>query len=309
VWLPLHDGAVRLGVLSVHVPDPQDVATPEARLSVWLGGLATIVGQLLALRARYGDSIVVATRSSEVGLAAEIQWGLLPPLTFSSAQVGIAGILEPAYDVAGDSVDYAADPGVARVAIFDGMGHGLRSAQLAALAVAAYRNARRGGRSLTASAAVVDQAVEAGSGGESYTTAVLAELDTGTGYLSWVNAGHPEPLLLRQGQLVHSLHVDPGLPFGLGLGDTGHTYAVGVEQLEPGDQVLFHTDGVTEARSPTGEQFGVDRLVDLLARTVAENLPPAESMRRLGRELLAHQEAHLTDDATLLLLLWPGPAG
>ena len=50
----------------------------------------------------------------------------------------------------------------------------------------------------------------------------------------------------------------------------------------------------------------MDRLVDLLARTVAENLSPAESMRRVGRELLAHQEAHLTDDATLLLLLWPG---
>jgi serine phosphatase RsbU (regulator of sigma subunit) len=70
--------------------------------------------------------------------------------------------------------------------------------------------------------------------------------------------------------------------------------------------VLFHTDGVTEARSPSGDLFGVDRLVDLLARTVAENLSPAESMRRVGRELLAHQEAHLTDDATLMLLLWPG---
>jgi serine phosphatase RsbU (regulator of sigma subunit) len=306
VWLPLHDGATRIGVLSVHVADPDDVATPQARLSVWLGRLASLVGHLLALRARYGDSIVVATRSAEVGLAAEIQWGLLPPLTFASAQVSVAGILEPAYDVAGDSVDYAVDPDVARVAIFDGMGHGLRSAQLAALSVAAYRNARRGGRSLTATAAVIDEAVEAGSGGESYTTAVLAELDTGTGHLSWVNAGHPEPLLLRQGQLVRSLHVDPGLPFGLGLTDTDHAYAVGTEQLEPGDQVLFHTDGVTEARSPSGDLFGVDRLVDLLARTVAENLSPAESMRRVGRELLAHQEAHLSDDATLLLLLWPG---
>ena len=52
-----------------------------------------------------------------------------------------------------------------------------------------------------------------------------------------------------------------------------------------------------------------DRLVDLLARTVADNLSPAESMRRVGRELLNHQEAHLTDDATMMLLLWPGPAG
>ena len=308
VWLPLRDGATRLGVLSVDVADERDVATPEAALSVWLRRLASVVGHLLALRTRYGDSIVIATRTAEIGLAAEIQWGLLPPLTFASAQVSIAGLLEPAYDVAGDSVDYAVDPGLVRVAIFDGMGHGLRSAQLASLSVAAYRNARRGGRSLTASAAVVDQAVEEGSGGESYTTAVLAELDTGTGHLSWVNAGHPEPLLLRQGQLVRSLHLDPGLPFGLGLTDTDHVYAVGTEQLEPGDQVLFHTDGVTDARSPSGALFGVDRLVDLLTRTIADNLSLAESMRRVGRELLAHQQSHLTDDATILMLAWPGPA-
>ena len=308
VWLPLRDGATRLGVLSVDVADERDVATPEAALSVWLSRLASVVGHLLALRTRYGDSIVIATRTAEIGLAAEIQWGLLPPLTFASAQVSIAGLLEPAYDVAGDSVDYAVDPGLVRVAIFDGMGHGLRSAQLASLSVAAYRNARRGGRTLTASAAVVDQAVEEGSGAESYTTAVLAELDTGTGHLSWVNAGHPEPLLLRQGQLVRSLHLDPGLPFGLGLTDTDHVYAVGTEQLEPGDQVLFHTDGVTDARSPSGALFGVDRLVDLLTRTIADNLSPAESMRRVGRELLAHQQSHLTDDATILMLAWPGPA-
>ena len=308
VWLPLRDGATRLGVLSVHVADAQEVATPETALSVWLRRLASIVGHLLALRTRYGDGIVIATRTAEIGLAAETQWGLLPPLTFDSAQVSIAGLLEPPYDVAGDSVDYAVDPDLVRVAIFDGMGHGLRSAQLAPLSVAAYRNARRGGRSLTASAAVVDQAVEEGSGGESYTTAVLAELDTGTGHLSWVNAGHPEPLLLRQGQLVRSLHLDPGLPFGLGLTDTDHGYAVGTEQLEPGDQVLFHTDGVTDARSPSGAMFGIDRLVDLLTRTIADNLSPAESMRRVGRELLAHQQAHLTDDATILMLAWPGPA-
>ena len=54
--------------------------------------------------------------------------------------------------------------------------------------------------------------------------------------------------------------------------------------------------------------FGIDRLVDLLTRTIADNLSPAESMRRVGRELLAHQQAHLTDDATILMLAWPGPA-
>ncbi|HSF97668.1 MAG TPA: PP2C family protein-serine/threonine phosphatase [Ornithinibacter sp.] len=307
VWLPLRDGADRLGVLSVVVPHYSVVAEPDTELSLLLRRLAAIVSDLIALRTKYGDAIVAARRTTEVGLAAEIQWGLLPPLTFESPQVAIAGLLEPAYDVAGDSIDYAVDPGVARIAIFDGMGHGLASAQLAILSVSAYRNARRSGCSLTATASAVDQCVEAAFGGDAYSTAVLAELDTETGHLTWVNAGHPEPLLLRSGQLVRSLHVAPGLPFGIGLHDADHCYGVGTDQLEPGDHVLFYTDGVVEGHSPDGEQFGVERLVDLLARNVAESLSAAESMRRVGRALIAHHAAHLADDASMLLVQWPGP--
>jgi serine phosphatase RsbU (regulator of sigma subunit) len=308
VWLPLRDGADRLGVLSVVVPHHSTVAEPDTQLSQWLRRLAAIVSDLLALRRQYGDAVVSATRTTEVGLAAEIQWGLLPPLTFESPQVAIAGLLEPAYDVAGDSIDYAVDPGVARIAIFDGMGHGLRSAQLAILSVSAYRNARRSGLSLAATASAVDQAVETAFGGDAYSTSVLAELDTETGHLTWINAGHPEPLLLRAGQLIRCLHVDPGLPFGIGLHDTGSPYEVGADQLEPGDHVLFYTDGVVEGHAPGGEQFGIERLVDLLARNVADSLSAAESMRRVGRALIAHHASHLADDASMLLVQWPGPS-
>ncbi len=120
-----------------------------------------------------------------------MQWALLPPLTFACHEVTVAAAMEPAYEVAGDTVDYAVDAGCVRVGVLDGMGHGLQSAQLASLAVAAYRNARRGDRRLTETAQAVDAAVFAGFDGEAFTTAVLAELDTDTGLLSWVNAGHP----------------------------------------------------------------------------------------------------------------------
>ena len=309
VWLPLRDGADRLGVLAVALQEPSLVENADSPTSRLLRRLAAITSDLIAQRSRYGDSIIAATRTTEVTLAAEIQWGLLPPLTFESTQVAVAGLLEPAYDVAGDSIDYAVDPGVIHLAIFDGMGHGLRSAQLAILAVSAYRNARRSGHSLTATASDVDEAVEAGFGGEAYTTSVLAQLDTDTGYLTWVNAGHPEPLLLRGGALVRSLHAGPDLPFGIGLRVGDAPYEVGSEQLQPGDHVLFYTDGVVEGHAPGGEQFGIERLVDLLARNVADNLSAAESMRRVGRALVAHHAAHLADDASILLVHWPGPGG
>jgi serine phosphatase RsbU (regulator of sigma subunit) len=195
------------------------------------------------------------------------------------------------------------DAGRARIAVFDGVGHGLRSAQLAPLAVAAYRNGRRADRSLPDTAAQIHDSLVEAFGGTAFATAVLAELDTDTGMLSWVNAGHPEPLLLRNGRLVRSLHSRPTLPLGLVVhGHPGTTMTVGHEQLQPDDRVLLYTDGVTEARSPTGAFFGEQALVDLLRRNFAADLPAPEAMRRVVHALLDHQQGRLTDDATLLLL-------
>ena len=306
LWLPLLDGSERLGVLTVVADDPQAAQRPE--LMARLKRLAALAAELIMTKTLYGDTIVRLRRTAEMGLAAEMQWGLLPPLTFACHQVTIAGALEPAYQVAGDTVDYAVDAGYARVAVFDGMGHGLQSAQLAALTVAAYRNARRSQRSLTDTVHSIDEALLAGFGGDAFSTAVVAELDTDTGRLEWVSAGHPEPLLLRDGKLVKTLHVDPAPPLGLGhvANPDGQAdpLAVGTEQLQPGDRVLFYTDGVTEARSPDGDFFGPERLVDLLSRNLAGGLPTPETMRRVVRELLKHQQGQLSDDATMLLLEW-----
>ncbi len=259
VWLPLLDGSERLGVLTV-VAGQEATAHPE--LLVRLRRFAALAAELVMTKTMYGDTLVQLRRSRQMGLAAELQWSLLPPLTFACDQFTIAAALEPAYQVAGDTVDYAVDAGRARLAVFDGMGHGLHSAQLAALTVAAYRNARRSGGSLAETARTLDEALLAGFGGEAFTTAVLAELDTDTGRLEWVSAGHPEPLLLRGGRLVETLHVDPAPPLGLGhsADPTGPAdlVAVGSEQLEPGDRVLLYTDVVTEARSPDGDFFGPD---------------------------------------------------
>jgi hypothetical protein len=300
LWLPLVDGTDRLGVLGVIVDE--DRARRDRLLRTRLWRFATLVAEVIVSKTQYGDDVVRAHRQTQMGLAAEIQWGVLPPLTFACGEVVVAGALEPAYEIAGDSVDYAVDAGLARFAVFDGMGHGLQSAQLAALAVASYRNGRRSDRPLTAMAQGIDSAVESVFSGTVFTTGVLAELDTDSGVLSWVNAGHPEPLLLRQGRLVKSLHLPPSLPFGLGLTLEAPGYLVGTERLQPGDHVLLYTDGVVEARSPQGEFFGVERLTDLLARHEAAALSPAETIRRVVRSLMEHQQGHLNDDATLLLV-------
>jgi serine phosphatase RsbU (regulator of sigma subunit) len=308
VWLPLLDGTERLGVLGVTVHDGSALERNDGLLAVQLQRFASLVAELIVTKTLYGDTVVRLRRTAPMGLAAEIQWQLLPPLTFANETVTVAAGLEPAYEVAGDSVDYAVDGDVARFAVFDGMGHGLASAQLVSLVVAAYRNARRTGLGLAETAAHMDAAVTEIFRGEAFSTGVVGQLDTATGILTWMSAGHPEPLLIRDGRLVRILNVQPSLPFGLGreLAGSQASVDVGSEHLQPGDTMLFYTDGVTEARSPDGEFFGQARLVDLVVRNLAANLPAPETLRRLVRSLLEHQAGDLSDDATLLLVQWHG---
>jgi hypothetical protein len=307
-WVPLLDGTERMGVLAVTLATADADLPDDGVVARRLRMFAALLAELIMTKTMYGDEVVRLRRRSAMGLAAEMQWSLLPPLTFACEQVTVTGVLEPAYEVAGDTVDYAVDGHTARLAVFDGMGHGLASAQLATLAVSAYRHARRVGRPLPDTAVHIDEVLLEALTGASFTTAVLAELDTVTGVLRWINAGHPEPLLLRHGHLVKTLHAPPRPPLGMLLPPAAtvlRTPRIGAEQLEPGDCVLFYTDGVTDARSPTGEFFGEQRLADLIVRNLAAGLPAPETMRRVVHALLAHQRGRLDDDASLLLIQWP----
>lgn len=310
-WVPLLDGSERLGVLAVTLrPGAELDEVTSARLKLFAG----MVAELVTTKNLYGDTMVRLRRTSPMGLAAEIQWSVLPPLTFANREVSVAAALEPAYEVAGDSMDYAVDVDAARFGIFDGVGHDLLSAQLVSLVVAAYRNARRVQQTLVQTAQHINEAVTGLFPGEGFVTGLLGELDTDTGLFTWLTAGHLPPLLLRHGQLVKTLELLPSLPFGLGLeglllGDP-EDVCVGRQQLEPGDYLLLYTDGVIEARSPDGDLFGVPRLTDLMIRNLAAGFPASETMRRAVLALMEHQAGDLADDATMMLVQWrPAYAG
>jgi hypothetical protein len=94
---------------------------------------------------------------------------------------------------------------------------------------------------------------------------------------------------------------------GLGVGQP----EIATAALEPGDRVLFYTDGVVEGRSLAGEPFGEARLADLVVRETLAGQPAAETMRQLAHAILAHQGTSPRDDATgehlLVALQGPGP--
>jgi len=297
LWLPLLDGAERLGILGLTLPSVDD--TLRAQCS-WL---ATLVAELLMTKGQYTDSYFLTRRRQSMGLAAEMQWQLLPPLTFVTPRVVIAGLLEPAYEVAGDAFDYALNGTTAHLAVIDPVGHDLTASILAAVTVGSYRHSRRAGLGLAETYAAADQAIATQFGGERFVTGQFAQLDCVAGRLQWLNAGHPLPLLVRGAKVVDTLACQPVPPLGLGIGQPELATAA----LEPADRVLFYTDGVTEGRNLDGEPFGEGRLADLLVRETLAGQPAAETMRRLARAILAHQGRAPRDDATMVFLEWPGP--
>ena len=298
VWEPLLDGTERLGVLELTFPTVNDPAELEAEGRY----LASLVAEMLVARDKYGDAIAMARRLLPMQLPAEMQWQLMPPLTFGTPQVVVSGTIEPAYEVGGDCFDYAVNGTTAHVAVIDAMGHGLGATLLATVAVGALRNARRTGLDLVDTVRSMDKWLTAQFGPETFVTAVVAELDIITGRYRWINAGHPAALLLRKGQVVKEL--DEGINPPLGLHDEVPT--IMEERLEPGDRIVLYTDGVTEARDGMRNLFGVERLVDFVTRAAADELPAPETLRRLNRAILEHQEGNLQDDATTLLVEWKG---
>ena len=297
VLVPPTEGSERLGVLEL-----SHSSWNEAHQAL-LDPVVRVLVLILISKRRYTDVILRSRRSERLSPAAELQWDLLPPLTCSTAGASVSGILEPAYSIGGDSFDYAMNPGGTELAIIDAMGHGMAAVLLSVTAINCLRNARREGVGLEVAYLATSEAISVHLGGHAFVTGQLASLDH-DGALTWLNAGHPLPLLVRDGSYCGELSCRPSLPMGLG----GAVREIATEHLQPGDQVLFYTDGVVETRSPTGELFGLARLADLLVRASLEQVPPGETVRRLSASILAYNGAGLSDDATLLLLNYHGSA-
>jgi serine phosphatase RsbU (regulator of sigma subunit) len=298
LWVPLLDGADRLGVLEIGLRSPGELYDPSLREQCsWLGWQ---LGHLVASMSPYGDGLEQARRRIPRAPSAELLWQQLPPLTASTGAFTLAGMIEPSYRAGGDAFDYALSETSVSLAVFDAMGHGLPAALMAVAALAGYRSARRDGRGLYDQVSALDEVISAGFPGSAFVTGVLADLDVGSGRLRYVNAGHPPPLLLRAGKVVKELSGGRRVPFGLSTAEL----TVAQEMLQPGDWLAVYTDGVTEARDASGAWFGEDRLVELLGRAAAAGHPPPETARRLTRAILQHQHGRLQDDATVLLACW-----
>ena len=303
VYLPVSLRSEQLGVLQAHLPGEVPPATVDA-----LGQVTTVVAYVVFAAGRYTDMYEQARRHKPLALDAEMQWNLLPIRAFSGPRFEVAGQLMPAYDVGGDCFDYSVESEALYVSVTDAMGHGIGASLLDALTVSALRNARRGGagvadQALAAAAAVhaqfnVPRATPAPLVPVQFVTALIAQVELSTGAVSIVNAGHPSPHLLRDGELA-VVPLVPQLPLGL---SPDVAYEEQRFTLLPGDRVFFISDGVTDAGPDGAPPFGDVRLEDVLRATAGD--PPHEAVRQVLHIVSEYQQGNFRDDATALCLDW-----
>jgi serine phosphatase RsbU (regulator of sigma subunit) len=302
LWVPILNGTARLGVVAVDFPVER---APDGETIQAVETLAALTAQLIETKSQYTDVIELGRRGRPMTLGAELQRCTLPPVALVTPYAVVSGILEPAYEVAGDTFDYALNEQALHVAVIDSVGHDLGSSVISHLVNGSLRHSRRHGLDLPETYARANDAVLAVFRELTFATAAFGQLDLTTGRFSWVSAGHPPPLVVRSGKVVREAATVPVLPIGL----SGTDPTVNDVDLDPGDMVLLYTDGVVEGGARGSERFGLDRLTDLLARNLLAELPPAETLRRLARAVLDHSAHELHDDLTMVLVEYRGPAG
>jgi serine phosphatase RsbU (regulator of sigma subunit) len=288
--VPVTERGDAIGLLELTLPRHPDAETVE-----YLESAALALAYVLVATRRHTDLYEWAQRDTPFSLAAEIQRRLLPSsYTLEGGAFTLAGWLEPAAQVGGDSFDYSLDRTYLYASISDAMGHSNDAALLASLVVGSLRNTRRSMASPVEQSTAANAAVLAGAHADQFVTAQVLRIRLADGLVELVNAGHPAPYLLRDGNAAE-LDVEVGPAFGL----VEHGYEGEHLQLQPGDRLMLVTDGFLERRAVRLD------LAEILVRTADRH--PREVVRELATNVLRVTEGRLLDDATVLCIDWYGP--
>ncbi|MFG3044418.1 PP2C family protein-serine/threonine phosphatase [Streptomyces sp. NPDC048202] len=297
VQLPVTVHGDRLGVLTVTLPDTEETraALPE------LAAIAQVLGHEVLVADRETDLYLQARRQDRLTLAAEMQWQLLPGRSCSLPEFDLGAQLEPAYAIHGDNYDWSSTADQLSLYVSNGMGEGIEAALLTNLAVNALRNARRAGIPLADQAALADQAVYAQYQGHRHLSVLMLDFDLATGRTRVVDAGCPQMLRLRDGA-VERIGFEAQLPLGM-FEETD--YVTQHFQVEPGDRLVFVSDGVYAVASPKGDAYGDSALTRAIQST--RLLPASEVPGAVLRELADHRGTPAPDDDALVVCLdWHG---
>ncbi|MBI4012503.1 MAG: SpoIIE family protein phosphatase [Candidatus Rokubacteria bacterium] len=230
--------------------------------------------------------------ASELRIARKIQWSALPH-DFGSLGVGtgleVHAMMEPAREVGGDLYDVLRLPGERLfVVLGDVSGKGIPAAMFMMVATALLRVAARDGLEAPELLARLNDQLCADNPTSMFVTLACAAVDGAAGTARYAIAGHTTPVLLTAAGEPRLLGGDPGTIAGV---EPGLVFPSATVLLNPGDTLLFYSDGVTESFDPNGRAFGEEGLLAALvglagasARAVVERLREAVRLFTVNAE-------------------------
>jgi sigma-B regulation protein RsbU (phosphoserine phosphatase) len=248
------------------------------------------------------------TLRRDIALASDVQRRLLPEAPPRAANVEFAAASLPARRIGGDYYDFVELPdGGIGVALADVSGKGVAAALIMAVVQASLRIiSSEGDVPLPRLVARMNQFLHRSTPASKYATFFYARLDQHGRQLRYVNAGHNPPSLFRARQHASDDSAARGIE-ELSVGGTvvgmfpDMTYEEGTVELFPGDVLLAFTDGVPEAHNPENEEFGDERLRQLLLRTA--DLPADDISAAISAEMQRWMGgAEQYDDLTFLVM-------
>ena len=293
VLVPVTETGDALGVIDLHLPREAD-----AQVFADIAAVAEALARIVIASRRHSDLMDWAQDTSPFSLAAEIQRRLLPgSYTCETDRFTVAGWLEPANAVGGDTFDYSLNRDTLHLSVTDAVGNDVNAALLASVLLGSLRNSRRRGVDLATQARTANDALAAHAHVGQFVTGQLARVDLHTGAMTVVNAGHPFPYRVRDGR-VEEIELAVDMPFGLYPGRDLSSRRL---QLEPGDRIVLVTDGMLERNAEDLDLPG------MLSREAGTH--PRELVYELAEAVLHATGGELDDDATVLCLDWRGGPG
>ena len=234
----------------------------------------------------------------ELALASEIQQRFQPTAPPHIEGYELQGISFPCYEIGGDYYDFIErEDGRLVIALGDVSGKGTAAALLMSSLHAAVHAQSASHDSLVDTISAVNRYLADNIPANRFVTLFYAELNPVSGALSFLNAGHNPPLIVHAAGTVEQL-ASGGLPLGI---KPDAEYREGRTQMHQGDVLVIYSDGVTEAVSPTGEEFGATRLYEVVARNV--NASAAGIRDRIESSLTKFaQGTSAADDITLVIV-------
>jgi len=256
----------------------------------------------------HAESLAAQSRlEHELKIAANIQQSMLPKGNAEGLPraVRVAAVLVPAKTVGGDFYDYfALRDGNLLFAIGDVSDKGIPAALFMARVTGLLRVLGNTGASPEKLLSDINARLVEGNDACMFVTVGCGVLDTASGRVKYVSAGHEPPLVRRVNGGVAPLQAESGAAIGI---DSPVDYRLAQGFIAPGDTLLLYTDGVTEAETGDHTQFGADRLIKLLSEGTAED-PSALVQSVVDSVGASSKDFHAGDDVTVLAVGFSPPS-